>query len=191
MATVRKWILNLILALGILFVFGGFFLLVYAVIGDYQKYFRFWPFFVVFVGMVLIYSSVVLFHWLYEFFTGLSLSLSGCFSLLITTEIIPSSFDRLWPVFTIITGVSLALSCVYKFRRLRPSYFVPALVIVALGIFFLMFSLEIISMSISSFFVIVGPFLLFAAGAASIIFFIFQSNHKEFVIPEEDADSLD
>jgi len=181
--------LNILLACGLLFVFGGFLLFVYALENNHEHFFRFWPSFMLISGIIITYCSVILFHKTYLLFIGIMLALSGCFAVFMARDISSLGLSQLWPVFLILAAVSLVCSCIYRFRRARPNYIVPAVVMVVMGIIFLLFSLDIIKMSFVSFMVIAGPFLLFFAGIGVVVFYFVQSAHKEFVVPEEDADN--
>lgn len=182
-------VLNILLACGLLFVFGGFLLFVYALENNHEHFFKFWPFFIMISGVIITYCSVTVFHKTYLLFVGIMLALSGCFSIFVARDITSLSLSQLWPVFVYLAAISLVCSCIYRFRKARPNYIVPAVVMVILGTFFLCFSLDIIKMSFVSFMVIAGPFLLFFAGIGVVVFYFVQSAHKELVVPEEDADN--
>ena len=185
------FVLNILLAFGILFVFGGFLLFIFALEQEHDHFFRFWPFFIMISGMLITYFSVALFHKSHLLFTGIMLGLSGGFSVFVTRDITVLGFSELWPVFLILTAVSLFLSCIYKFKKIRLSYFVTSIAMVILGIFFLLFSLNIIKMSFASFMVITGPFLLFFGGIGVVVLYFVQNAHKELVLPDEEADDED
>lgn len=189
MRKLSNLVLNILLALGLLFLLGGFLLFVYALENDHARFFRFWPLFITVSGLLLTYFSVVCFHKSYLLFSGIMISLSGCLSMFLATDITSLGYSELWPVFLSIAGVSLLLSCAYKFRRPRPNYLVPSMAMIGLSVLFLMFSLNVIKISFVSFIVMVGPFLLFGAGITVVILFIVQSAHKELVVPEEDSDN--
>ncbi|MCQ2598027.1 MAG: hypothetical protein MJ181_09290 [Treponema sp.] len=184
-------LLNFLLACGILFVFGGFLLFVFAIEHNHDHFFQFWPFFITISGMLITYFSVAFFKKSHLLFTGIMLGLSGCFSVFVTRDITTLGWHELWPVFLFICAISLFLSCIYRFKKIRPNYFVPSMVMVFLGIVFLLFSLDIIKMSFASFVFITGPFLLFFGGIAVVVLYFVQSTHRELVIPEEDADNED
>jgi len=182
-------VLNILLACGLLFVFGGFLLFVFALENNHSNFFKFWPFFIMISGMLLTYFSVTVFHKSHLLFSGLMIGLSGCFSIFLTRDITSLGFAQLWPVFLILAGISLLCACIYRFRKAHVKYIVPSAVMVLLGILFLLFSLDLIKVSFVSFMVYAGPFLLFSAGIAVVVIYFVQSSHKELYIPEEDTDN--
>lgn len=182
-------VLNILLACGLLFVFGGFLLFVYALENDHAHFFKFWPFFIMISGIIITYCSVTLFHKTHLLFVGIMLALSGCFSIFVARDITSLGLKELWPVFVFLAAISLVCSCIYRFRRARPNYIVPAVAMVLLGCIFFLFSLDIVKMSFVSFMVIAGPFLLFFSGIGVVVFYFVQSSHKELVVPEEEADN--
>lgn len=182
-------VLNIILAAGLIFLMGGFLSFVYALETDHGNFFKFWPFFVIVFGAFATYFSITVFHKSYILFGGILFLLSGCFMEFLNQDITSLGYSQLWPVFLLFAAVALVLACIYKFRRPRPNYIVPSVIMVVLSVVFLLFSLDIIAMPFVSFMMIIGPCLLFATGITAVILFIVQSTHKEFVIPEEDADN--
>lgn len=184
-------VLNLLLAFGLLFLFGGFLLFLVALENNHDHFFRFWPFFIMFAGMLVTYFSVTVFKKSYILFVGILTALSGCLSIFITRDITTLDFPQLWPCFLFFAAIALFLSCIYKFRKLRPNYFVPSIAMIVLGIVFLLFSLDVVKMSFASFIVITGPFILFFGGVAVVVLYFVQSTHRELIVPEEDADNED
>lgn len=189
MKQLPKKVLNIILAVGLLFLSVGFLTFVYALETNHENFFKFWPLFVIFTGLFVTYFSITVFHRSYLLFGGIAFSFSGCFMEFLSQDITSLTYVQLWPVFLLIAGISLLLACIYKFRRPRPNYIVPSVIMILLGIVFLLFSLDVIKVSFVTFMVIVGPCLLFGAGVTAVILFVAQSTHKELVVQEEDADN--
>ena len=73
-------------------------------------------------------------------------------------------------------GICLILTCVFKHRKIRGVYLFPSLLIEVLGIAFLLFSLDVIKISLSLFVAKWGPLMLILAGAALVGVFFWQRN---------------
>ena len=98
--------------------------------------------------------------------------------------------EELWPVFSIIFGISLIPAGLYKMKRVKSIYLFPAILFILLGILFLLFSAQVIKVSFSKIMVYTFPLLLLAGGAVLIILFLVQ-NHKKNIFPVLKDDSLD
>ncbi len=144
-----------------------------------------------FAGVLITYFSVTVFKKSYLLFIGIVTALSGCLSIFIARDITTMGFGQLWPCYIFFASIALFLSCIYKFKKLRPHYIVPSVVMVVLGVVFLLFSLDIIKMSFASFMVVTGPFIMFFGGVAVVVLYFYQSTHRELIVPEEDADNED
>ncbi|MCQ2572539.1 MAG: hypothetical protein MJ182_01460 [Treponema sp.] len=188
MRKLPTFILNILLAFGLLFVFGGFLLFILAIEQEHAHFFKFWPFFIMISGMIITYFSVALFHRSHLLFTGIMLGLSGSFSIFVTRDITSFGFSELWPVFLFLTGISLFLAGFYKFKKVRLSYLVTSIAMVLLGVVFLLFSLDVVKMSFASFIALTGPFLVFFGGVGVVVLYFAQNAHKELVLPDEEAD---
>lgn len=53
-------------------------------------------------------------------------------------------WKELWPLFAIASGIALIISGLIIKKKLTPSYFVPASVLFGMGLFFMIFSLDLL-----------------------------------------------
>ena len=188
MRKVSNFTLKIILALGLMCLVGGFLIFVYAVEADIKLINQIWPLLLLLAGVVITYVSMAFLKKTYLLFIGLEITLCACYALVLERKLVPLNFVTGWPLFVVLTGFVLIISCLYKHNKLYPRYFVPAVVMVALGAFFMLFSLDIIKMPLSKFLGAAGPLLMIIVGLASIVFFLIQSDHKELVIKDENTD---
>lgn len=120
---------------------------------------------------------------------GLFFLQMGLLFLLIDLHVIPYTIRQTWPIMVIAAGISLVPAGLYKLRRMKSIYLFPAISLIALGIFFSLFSFHILEVSLSTFihqwwplfFVIIGVILV-------VLYFIQQIRRKDF--PYMDDDSL-
>jgi hypothetical protein len=97
--------------------------------------------------------------------TGMVFTLSGIFILLRTTAVLEVEFQRIWPVFMTIAGVSLLVYSFARGRGHRAVLVVPSLAMIILSLLFLLFSLDILTISFIAFVSRWWPTLLVLLGA--------------------------
>ena len=188
MFKLKKWCINLFLALGLLFVFGGFLLFIYAILNERESVLQFWPCFVLLLGILVTYLSVAIFKSSFLFFLGVGVTLSSALSVIISSGIGELKYSELWPVFIIFAAISLISSCFYKHKRLLPKYFIPSVVMFAMGCLFLLFSLHIIKVPLRIFFFYSAPVVLLLSGFGFILFFCVQTQKQKKHNSEENED---
>lgn len=166
-------LLNLLLAFGVICILVGIFLLV-RVAANYHLELSFLTLALVFTGAVLFYLSLVLYRRALFFFLGTYLCFGSIFNLIVASALLPLSMRELWPVEVMLSGVCLVVTGVFKNHRLRSRYLFPSLLLLALGTIFLLFSLDVISISFASFFLRWWPALLVLVGVFLVVLFLYQ-----------------
>ncbi|MBP5793062.1 MAG: hypothetical protein J6W46_05395, partial [Spirochaetaceae bacterium] len=122
-------------------------------------------------------------------FLGSFLILNGFFIFIVKLRVLPFGMGQLWPLFVIFSSFSLLLSGFYKFKRIVAVYFVPSLVLIFLGVFFLQFSLHIIKVPIRIFAAMWWPLLFIFIGIGLLITFFYIQHTKKAVLESgEDFD---
>jgi hypothetical protein len=125
-------------------------------------------------------------------FLGLYGFLCSLLFLLAGSGIFLFRLAEFWPLLVLICGVCLLASGFYGKKRLTISYMIPALLLIALGVFFLLFSTDIIQMTLSSFVAKWLPLGLVLTGIVLVIlFFSAQAIPRGLVIKDEADDSDD
>lgn len=97
--------------------------------------------------------------------TGMVFTLSGIFVLLRTTEVLEIEFQRIWPIFMTIAGLSLLVYSFTRDRGHRAVLMVPSVAMLVLSLLFLLFSLDIMEISFIHFVSRWWPALLVLLGA--------------------------
>ena len=166
-------LLNLLLAFGVICILVGVFLLV-RVAANYHLELSFLTLALVFTGAVLFYLSLALYRRALFFFLGMYLCFASIFNLIVASDAISLSMRQLWPVEVVLSGVCLTVTGLFKQHRFTTRYFFPALSLMALGVIFLLFSLDIIPISFASFFIRWWPALLVAVGVFLVVLFLYQ-----------------
>ena len=130
--------------------------------------FMIWPVLVMAAGGALLYPALVRHASPAFLFGGISFVLEGAFFLVVAISSL--EMRRAWPIVIVIAGISGMAAGYLAWRRPRPSYLVPSLSFLFLGLVFSLFSFHIVDMSLRDFIVswwpsilILGGILLFAA----------------------------
>lgn len=145
--------------------------------------------FAIIAGGVLLYLCATTIHRAWTIFLGSFLILNGFFIFVVKLGVLPVGFRQLWPFIAILSAISLFFSGIYKFKRIVAVYFVPSLVLVFLGVFFLQFSLHIIKVPIRIFAAMWWPLLFIFVGIGLLITFFYIQHTKKAVLESgEDFD---
>lgn len=183
-------ILNVLLAVGVVCVFMGFFLLLhpFAGVGNVAPFVNIC---LILFGALCFYVSLVTYRHAPLFFFGLYLCLASSLYLFVTSGILSHGWTQLWPCGVVLCGVCLFLTGLFRHRRVRGAYLFPSVVLVLLGAFFLLFSLDVIAMSFREFVSRSWPFFLMGVGAFLIGLFLYQQTPGNHFPYEVDADLAD
>jgi len=103
---------------------------------------RLWPIAVLVAGLFFLYMAWPRKHSDNWIIPGMVLTLGGLVFLLANTVLGGQSLQRIWPVFMLVTGVSLIPYALRKKASARAAIIVPAIFISFLALFFLIFSLH-------------------------------------------------
>ena len=180
---------NTLLAVGISCIILGALMLVFRFASASLSFVSGLNVFAVIVGGVLLYLCATKIHRAWTIFLGSFLILNGFFIFIIKLRVLPFGMGQLWPLFVIFSSFSLLLSGFYKFKRIVAVYFVPSLVLIFLGVFFLQFSLHIIKVPIRIFAAMWWPLLFIFIGIGLLITFFYIQHTKKAVLESgEDFD---
>ena len=183
-------ILNVLLAVGVVCVFMGFFLLIhpFAGVGNVAPFVNIC---LILVGALCFYVSLVTYRHAPLFFFGLYLCLAASLYLFVTSGILSVSWTQLWPCGVVLCGICLFLTGLFRHRKVRSAYLFPGVLLVLLGAVFLLCSFDIITISFREFVVRSWPFFLIGVGAFLIGLFLYQHTPGNHFPYEADADITD
>lgn len=183
--TKRTVVLNILFASGLVFMVAGVFLLIWLYIDGIP--FPTLPFIYISLGVICLFLTFAFTKSSILLLLGTLGIFWGVVSLLSVTQIISYSQLELWPFSVIASGISLFVSGIYKFRKVKSSYLFPSLTLVCIGIVFLLFSMHVVKMSFAEFIARIFPILFIVFGGSLIGIFIFQKNRpKEFPYMDDD-----
>lgn len=182
--------LNIILAIGLLLILAGLFLISYFSSGFIGRV-PVSSVIMMFFGAVVFYVSLVWIKRAWTFFAGLYIFACGLLFTFIDFNVVDSGLDVLWPLFSVFGGVCLILTCLFKHGKLRGVYFLPSMILIVLGAFFLLFSFHIIRWSFVGFFSKWFPAILIFFGAVLVGIFIYQKKLGDYFPYDKDELSDD
>ncbi|WP_147613818.1 hypothetical protein [Treponema pectinovorum] len=167
--------LNMVLALGVICILTGILFFV-RVSSKLNAQIETWTVFVTVIGAFVFYLSLIKFNYALVFFSGLFSVLAGFFFMILSSGVIGAGVSSLWPFVIVLAGISLMFTGIAKDRRIRVSYFFPSMMLVFLGLFFMLFSLDIIDMSFRKWISIFWPLFPFLLGLSLVVLFLIQQN---------------
>lgn len=161
---------NILVVIGSLFLLTGFILLLQTTdhIHDIETL---WP--VPFIILGLFFLYLVIFHHgpPRYIFSGIFLSVAGCWYLILNTLLANIELSSIWPTFMGIAGVALIIYGLKRIGGARIALLIPGITIVILSLLFLFFSLDLVERNVNDFARIWWPFLLILIGTDMIIAF--------------------
>lgn len=135
-----------------------------------------WTVILTIVGAILFYLSIVKLNSAFVFFLGLYAVFAGFFFMIVCSGLVSSGLERLWPVSIILAGLTVFLTGVTKDRRVRTTYLFPSVFLAGMGCYFLLFSLNLISMGFRKWISVCWPLFPIFLGVCLIILFLIQQN---------------
>lgn len=183
-------ILNILLAAGVVCVFAGFFLLIHPFAGV-RNVAPFVNICLILFGALCFYFSLVKYRHAPLFFFGLYLCLAASLYLFVTSGILSVGWAQLWPCGVVLCGICLFLTGLFRHRKVLSAYVFPSVLLVLLGAFFLLFSLDIITLSFREFVGRAWPFFLIVVGGFLIGLFLYQQTPGTHFPYEGEADLAD
>lgn len=176
--------LNTMLAFGMLAIFIGF-LIIVGFSGDSGILaLSLWPLVLCLAGFIFLFCFIVFSRTAFKLFLGVMFTLSGVFSLLVSQKIIPWSMEEWWPMLVIFAGISLCCCCFINVRRVSIGYSFSALFMILLGVLFLFYSFDVITISLRELMVKIFPVILILAGFFLVVLY-FQRKAIMRMLPED------
>jgi hypothetical protein len=123
----------------------------------------------------------------YHIFTGALTFICGLISLLLQF-FEDLQFAQVWPLYAFFCGMILMECSYFRHRKVRAEYGVPSLILMIMSIYYLLFSLKIIKVSLSFVSFFVAPVLIIGITILLMIFYFLQKKHKELVLDDENSD---
>lgn len=124
-------------------------------------------------GVFLWFSGMIIHNRARFFFSATFLFLTGILLLLLDFDILAIPARGIWPLLMLFVGSAFTVSGYLHYRKAHAMYIVPSLAFSALGFIFLLFSTDVISVSLRSLVLWWLP-LLFIPSLVSLLVWIIQ-----------------
>lgn len=137
------------------------------------------------LGIVIIIIGKKITHKFFHMFIGLAFFLCSLV-LIMMVLVLPFTIKELWPVYGVIAGISLFISGFLKYKSVKFGYLIPAVTLVGMGIWYLMFSLQLMPLSFSMVVYTLGPAFLIMIAVLFVAYFFVQQKHSDFVFKDDE-----
>lgn len=138
-----------------------------------------------FLGIVIIIIGKKITHKFFHMFIGLAFFLCSLV-LIMMVLVLPFTIKELWPVYGVIAGISLFISGFLKYKSVKFGYLIPAVTLVGMGIWYLMFSLQLMPLSFSMVVYTLGPAFLIMIAVLLVAYFFVQQKHSDLVFKDDE-----
>ncbi len=182
-------VLNTMLAFGMLLLFVGVLFLVGFAGAGQKLILSTISILLCLAGLSFLYIYVAFSRTAFKLFAGLSLLLNGFFILCENKCLFPLGFGSLWPVMILLISVALFAASRTKSKKFNINYDFTAISLFVLGIFFLLFSLDIIKHSLSQVMMLLLPIIFILSGIFLLVLFV-QRKALLDMIPQEISDKF-
>ena len=101
--------------------------------------------------------------------------------------VFPYTIKEFWPLFGIITGLLWFIAGLMKYGRLKFGFVIPSVTLLGMGLWYSLFSFEIVKLSFKSVACTLGPVFMVSIAVFLVLFFLAQQRHKELVFSDEET----
>ena len=137
------------------------------------------------IGIGIIVLGKIITHKFFHMFIGLVFFLCSMVSI-ITVLVLPFGFKEIWPIYGVIAGLALFVSGFLKYKSVKFGYLIPAVTLFGMGIWYLLFSLQIMPLSFSMVVYTLGPAFLIMVAFLLVAYFFVQQKHSDLVFKDEE-----
>lgn len=186
MANENRKLTNFLLALGILFFLGGISLVFLPPFEQIEEYHFLLNIFLVLLTALMVYLSLLSKKPL-AFYVSINLCLLSLVLFLLNANSVRLKFDQFWPVIIIFCGITLLPVGRIHYRKFRTVYVIPSAALTVLGVFFFLFTFNIIKVPLRVFFRCFMPFFFIFCGIfLFVIYYVRQKNKDVFPVIQDD-----
>ena len=174
---------RILLAVGFLFFLLGLTLLIFLPSKRAEGFFITFLFFLMVFSAILIYISLVL-KKAALLYISLNMLVYFVGAIIVKINVLPIKLPKLWPVMMVSFGITLVPSCYLKSGKLKTIYLFPAAALTLLGLFFMLFSFNIIKVPLRTFIGYIWPLIFIFAGLFLIGYYLYCQSTKSVFLDE-------
>ena len=138
------------------------------------------------IGLAVIIISRKITKKFFHLFVGL-LYLFWSILALLGELVLPFTFQQFWPLFGVVTGILWFIAGRIKYGRLKFGFVIPSVTLFGMGLWYSLFSFEIVKLSFKSVACTLGPVFMVSIAVFLVLFFLAQQRHKELVFSDEET----
>lgn len=143
------------------------------------------------MGIVSLVFTFVYSHKAYHLFIGLFLICCGVFDYLLVKDIIPQTIYQWWPFLGVIVGIIVFITGMYKYKKVKMGFVIPALSVFLFGLWLMLFSFKVIKVSFTLFALIGAPLFMILTCIFMVAIMFIQQKYKTLVIKDDGSGSFD
>ena len=91
-----------------------------------------------------------------------------------------------WPLYLVVTSFILLFTGRLIYKKFKFGYVIPGFTLFIMGIWFSLFSFDIVKIHFRVIVFVLGPAFILLVGLCFVLFFLAQQRHKNLVFSEED-----
>ncbi len=137
------------------------------------------------IGIGIIVLGKILTHKFFHMFIGLAFFLCSIASIIMVL-VLPFTIKEFWPVYGVVAGLSLFISGFFKYKAIKFGYLIPAVTLFCMGIWYLLFSMQIMPLSFSMVVYTLGPAFLIMVAFLLVAYFFVQQKHSDLVFKDDE-----
>ena len=138
------------------------------------------------IGFKIVMMAHVITKKFFHLFVGLLYLFWSILSLFMEL-VFPYTIKEFWPLFGIITGLLWFIAGRMKYGRLKFGFVIPSVTLLGMGLWYSLFSFEIVKLSFKSVACTLGPVFMVSIAVFLVLFFLAQQRHKELVFSDEET----
>lgn len=182
---------DLILALGSVVFLGVIIIAIVMNQTQHNLVFDYLPIVVAVSGIPVSILGIKFTKKIHHVFIGFELIYWGIILCLFMKQLLPHRFVQWWPTIGVTAGLFLFIAGPICYRSIKFRYFIPALVLFLMGIWFMLFTFGIIKVPFHIVALVGGPLFFIMTGISIIIFFMLQRKYTNLVIQDDETSDFD
>ncbi|MCQ2575119.1 MAG: hypothetical protein MJ162_00145 [Treponema sp.] len=127
----------------------------------------------------------------YHLFVGLFIIFWGVLVFLRIYNIFDFTLKQWWPILGVSSGAFLFVSGLFRYRKFKIGYVIPASVLFFMGLWLMLFSFKIITIPFKEVALVGGPLLAVLLCIFCVVLIMLQNKYKSFVVIDDEDDGFE
>ena len=126
----------------------------------------------------------------YQYFIALTLITWGILNFLFTF-LVKVDVNVWWPLYLVVSSIILLFTGRLIYKKFKFGYVIPGFTLFIMGIWFSLFSFDIVKIPFRVIVLVLGPAFILIVGLCFVLFFLAQQRHKNLVLHDENLGDFD